>query len=489
MKHPALVVSLALGLFLAAGAQDPPPQPAVTPAEPAAKPAKPETSAAKRETMRIELKLDGTFEPAERHVVQIKTLSWQGEMPIAKIAAHGAKVSKGDVLVQIDSAKLLEAIATAGVELASAKVQLDRVNEEIKLAAAGEVLQKERVERDAKDSAERLKYYTDVEMQLELREIELSRMWAEDSISDQKEELDQIEKMYKSEELTNATRDIVLKRAQRSLDRSKIRYEMYLKRLDRMKSYDMPRQLEEMQLAARERAHGLESWTRTSPIQRADRETNLARSTSNVRQQEENLAKLKKDEAALTVTAPADGVVWYGQFEGGSWQGVEEGIKNLRVGEKVQANQALLTVIPSALCVKTAVAEDRLTDLPPGTEAKITPVAFPEVALTGKSAAPVLVGSRKGDAFDTRFDFAESDKRIVPGLKAKILVRVATLKDVVTVPSGAVSEEDGKKLVKVYEGGKSVPREVTVGRVNGDRTEIKTGIKEGDEVVIGGDTK
>ncbi|HEU4339656.1 MAG TPA: hypothetical protein VFS19_06270, partial [Planctomycetota bacterium] len=377
----------------------------------------------------------------------------------------------------------------AGIELASAKVQLDRVTEDIKLAAAGDALQKERVERNARDSAERLKYYTDVEMAMDLQELELSRLWMEDSIADQQEELDQIEKMYKSEELTNATRDIVLKRAQRSLERSKIRRDMFATRYKRMKSHDIPRQLEEWTLAARETAHGLESWTKTSPIQKADRETNLARSTTAVRQQEENLAKLKKDEAALTVSAPADGVVWYGQFEGGSWQGVEEGLKNLKIGEKVQANQPLLTVV-SGLCVKSAVAEDRLTDLPPGTEARITPVAFPDLVMTGKSRDPMLVGMRKGDAFDTRFDFlGERDDRLVPGLKAKILVKVAVLKDVVTVPSTAVTEEDGKKFVKVMEGGKPVSREVTVGRVNGDRTEVKSGVKEGEDVVVVGDSK
>ena len=64
--------------------------------------------------------------------------------------------------------------------------------------------------------------------------------------------------------------------------------------------------------------------------------------------------------------------MWFGQFEGGSWQGVEEALKNLRVGEKIQANQTLITLVPADLCVKTAVAEDRLGDLPPGTEAKVT---------------------------------------------------------------------------------------------------------------------
>ncbi|HZN62635.1 MAG TPA: hypothetical protein VFC90_09545 [Planctomycetota bacterium] len=488
MKLPGLVLCTALGALLVGGSpapQDEGPKPEAT----AKAVPKPETTPAKRETLRIDLKMDGVFEPAERHALQVKTVAWQGEMTAAKIAAHGSRVKKGDVLLQVDATKLREAIAAAGVDLASARVQLDRVTEEIKLAAAGDALQKERVEREAKESAERLKHFTEVEMALELKELDLSRAWAEDSIADQKEELEQIEKMYKSEELTNATRDIVLKRAQRNLERSKTRYEIFLKRFDRIRTHDLPRQLEEWTLAARERAHALESWTRTSPIQKTERENNLARSTAGLRQQEENLAKLKKDEAALKIEAPADGTVWYGQFEGGSWQGVEEAMKNLKVGEKVQANQTLMTLVPSDLCVKSAVAEDRLADLPPGTEAKVTPVAFPDLALAGKSMAPVLVGARKGDAFDARFDISAGDPRLVPGLKAKIVVRVAELKDVVTVPSGAVSEEDGKKVVKVLDGGKPVAREVSVGRTSGDRTEIKSGLKEGEEVVTGGEVK
>jgi biotin carboxyl carrier protein len=481
MKLPVICLLVALAVL-----QDPPAKPDAESKEAAPKI---ETAPAKRETMRIELKLDGTFEPAERHVLQIKTQAWQGEMTVAKLAAHGSAVKKGDVLLQVDAAKLHEAIASAGVDLASARVQLDRVTEEIRLSAAGDVLQKERLERDAKDAVERLKYFTEVEMDLERRELEMTRQWVEDSIADQKEELDQIEKMYKSEELTNATRDIVLKRAQRSLDRSKVRYELFMKRYERMKDVDLPRQLQEWQLAARERTHGLEAWSKTSPIQRADRETNLARSTAAVRMQEENLAKLRKDEAALTIAAPADGTVWYGNFDGGSWQGVEEGLKNLKVGEKIQANQLLLTVVPADLCVKTAVAEDRLADLPAGTVAKVTPVAFPDLGLQGKSSLPVLVGARKGEAFDTRFNLEAGDPRLVPGLKAKIHVKIAELKDVVTVPAAAVSEEDGKKVVKVLEAGKPVAREVTVGRTSGDRIEIKSGLKEGESVVTGGEAK
>ncbi|HEY3225602.1 MAG TPA: hypothetical protein VGK61_01245 [Planctomycetota bacterium] len=497
MNHPVLALCVSFAVLLGAGARLPqdeppkgePPKAEAPKAEAPKAETKGDTAPAKRENLKVELKLEGTFEPAARHAVVIKTQAWQGEMPIAKIAAHGAKVKKGDPLVQIDSAKFREAVAAAELDLASAKTQLDRLTEEIRLAAEGEALQKERLERDAKDAAERAKYFAEVEMALDLKDIEMGIQWMEDNLADQKEELEQIEKMYKSEELTNATRDIVLKRARRSVERTKARLEMFLVRFQRAKSYDFPKALEQVRLEERERAHALEAWRKTSPIQKADRDANLARAKSTVKQQEENLAKLKKDEGALTVAAAVDGTVWYGQFEGGSWQGVEEAQKNLKVGEKISANQVLMMLVPGDLCVKTAVAEDKIAEVPAGTEAQVTPVAWPDMNLPAKSSAPVLIGARKGEGFDTRFELASGDPRLVPGLKAKLVVVIAELKDVVTVPSGAVTEEAGKKYVKVVEAGKPVQREVGVGKTNGERTEIKTGLKEGEEVMTGKDGK
>jgi len=448
-----------------------------------------ETAIAKRENLRVELKLEGTFEPAERHSIQVKTSVWTGELTVAKVAAHGAKVKKGETILQIDAAKLTEAIAAAENELVAARAQHDRTVEEVRLATAGDALQRERIERDAREVSERLKHFTDVDMEMALKEAEMGVQWQQDSIADQKEELDQLEKMYKSEDLTSATADIVLKRAQRNLKRSQDRLEMSLKRLQRTKTYDLPQQLEQYRLDEREKTHALEAYRKAAPLQKIEREANLTRAKTNLKQQEENLAKLRKDEPALTLAAPADGIVWYGQFEGGGWSNVEEMVKNLRVGEKVQAQQPIMTLVSAELCVKTAVAEEKLTDVPAGTEAQVTPVAFPESALAAKARAPVLVGARKGEAFDTRFDLSAADPRLVPGLKAKLTVVVADLKDVIAVPAGAVTEEASKKFVKVIEGGKPVAREVMTGRTNGEKIEIKSGLKEGEEVVVGGGAK
>ena len=482
MKLVALAVSAVLVSSLAGAgpAQDGSPKPESP---------KGETAVAKRENLRVELKLEGTFEPAERHAIQVKTAAWTGELTVAKVAAHGAKVKKGETILQIDSAKLGEAIAAAENELVAARAQFDRTAEEVRMAAAGDALQRERIERDAREVSERLKHFTDVDMDLALKEAEMGVQWQQDSIADQKEEIEQLEKMYKSEELTSATADIVLKRAQRNFKRSQDRLEMSLKRLQRTKTYDIPQQLEQLRFDEREKTHALEMYRKTAPLQKVEREANLTRAKANLKQQEENLAKLRKDEPALAVAAPADGVVWYGQFEGGGWSNVEEALKNLRVGEKVQAQQPIMTLVTGDLCVKTAVAEDKLADVPAGTEAQVSPVAFPETSLGAKSRAPVLVGARKGEAFDTRFDLAAGDPRLVPGLKAKLTVVVAELKDVITGPAAAVTEEASRKFVKVIEGGKPVPREVTTGRTSGEKIEVKSGLKEGEEVVLGGAPK
>lgn len=51
------------------------------------------------------------------------------------------------------------------------------------------------------------------------------------------------------------------------------------------------------------------------------------------------------------------------------------------------------------------------------------------------------------------------------------------------VPTAAISESDGKKIVRVWKNGRPAPVEVTTGLVSGENTEILKGVNLGDKVV------
>jgi len=81
---------------------------------------------------------------------------------------------------------------------------------------------------------------------------------------------------------------------------------------------------------------------------------------------------------------------------------------------------------------------------------------------------------------------AESDDRVKSGMTADVSILVDKRENVIAIPTRAINNTvDGKKIVRVLVGGLVEEREVTVGLRGSDgRTEIVSGIEDGDEVIV-----
>lgn len=83
--------------------------------------------------------------------------------------------------------------------------------------------------------------------------------------------------------------------------------------------------------------------------------------------------------------------------------------------------------------------------------------------------------------------FPNAGDRLWPGQFVDTRVRVATLKDALTVPSGAIERgPDGEFVYVVAADGTVAPAAVTVGQIADGVAVVETGLKAGDRVVTGG---
>jgi len=80
----------------------------------------------------------------------------------------------------------------------------------------------------------------------------------------------------------------------------------------------------------------------------------------------------------------------------------------------------------------------------------------------------------------------ENDGAIKPGMFAKVFLNTDRIDGALAVKTEAVKERDGKKYVFVAEGDTSFEREVTTGLDTGAYIEIKSGLTDGDKVVVKG---
>jgi len=79
-----------------------------------------------------------------------------------------------------------------------------------------------------------------------------------------------------------------------------------------------------------------------------------------------------------------------------------------------------------------------------------------------------------------------ADERLRPGLTADTEILVDERENVLTVPSEAVRRSEGKQVVYIAAGDRYETREVVTGYRDLRYTEIKSGLQEGEEVVIMG---
>jgi RND family efflux transporter MFP subunit len=87
---------------------------------------------------------------------------------------------------------------------------------------------------------------------------------------------------------------------------------------------------------------------------------------------------------------------------------------------------------------------------------------------------------------ETEIDFENRDEKLLPGMYAETVLRLAERNDALVVPMEAVTQSNGDATVLVVNSNDVVEeRHVKLGLQGKSRVEVLTGLKEGEQVIIG----
>lgn len=462
-------------LLLAAAPQDKAPEPAAD-----------EIIAAVRGDLTPVFELEGHYEPVESREFKAHFEAFTGELQVTAAAAHGAAVKKGDLILSVDRTPIERLIAAAGNEVRGARASADKARGDLDLAARSDAAALAQAETALRDAETQSRVYAEVEGRHQLENADLLVRYAEEGVADQKEELDQLLKMYKTEELTNATSEIVVRRTRRQMERAETFLRMQREEAKLVKTVRHPQQLNQLKQAVAVAQTALDTLRSQQALSKIQREIEAVKTQAALQQQEEQLAKLRHDLERLPFKAPFDGTVYCGAFQQGQWGATETLQAALRPGEKLPTGQVLLTVCGAATRIRADIAEVDYFEIHPGMSASALPLADPEAKLEGTlaSKAPTSVMRGPGAVFEARIDLKEPPVRLLPGMKAKVTLKGRELKGVVLVPLAAVQTAGTKSTVAVQKDGKPQPREVVAGRGDGKRISIRSGLEAGEKVVV-----
>ena len=443
----------------------------------------------KKETVKVEkgrmvssVTVKGTVEGENHTELSVRLKSWTNPLIVEHAVEHGAFVKKDHVLLKLELDKIQEQVLVGRENRESSALAIRLAEHELPILKQQLPLDLQAAERQKKQTGEDLLRFLQVDKAHEIESAEVMLKNAEFQVESSREELVQLEKMYRDKDLTEETELMILKRYKFMLANSifnlgstKLQTEQNLKIL-------LPRREEDSKLAAAKAELTWEKTREELPLNVRQKELALEKMRHEDRRAKEKQAELEQDLRGMALGAPADGLLYYGRYVRGQWSGPAP--TSYLKGGTLPANEVVMTIISRGKPLLHAdVDEKEIAELKTGQPARIALTISPQRKLNGKvhRVVPVPQGGKYEVLIAVTDDVPEA---LVPGMTGSAKIITSQNDAALSVPSTAVFEDADTESFYVYLPGDTPQKKVVkTGLVTGGKTEILEGLKEGDEIL------
>jgi multidrug efflux pump subunit AcrA (membrane-fusion protein) len=494
MKHHLGFVSscVALALLIVSadvyGQEEKPAEDAAKKAA-AAKPAEAATGTltVEKAPFKIEVNLTGTFVPSKMSPVVLRPETWSA-FTVIEAVPHGSKVQKGQSLVRLDMRKIEEQLNDLEYDLQVGRLSMEIAEAELEASRATLPLDLEAAERKKKIAEEDLAYFLEVSRPRSEESARFSLKNSRNYLEYAEEELKQLLQMYKADDLTEETEEIILKRARNDVESAKFSLKSSEIRTKQTLEQTLPRRQQEMEDAT---TRAQLEWAKAQVALQASakkKEIEHAKLKVTTERSQAKYEKLKQDAELMKVPAPVEGYVYHGSWTGGKWSGADAVKTQLKQGGKLAPNQVFMTVVQlRPLIVAVSVPEKDLQHVKPGVKGTAVATAFPNVDMQARvaevSPVPVNAGSFAGKV-QVQLEGVDG---IVPGMNCQLTLVPYENKEAIAVPATAVfADGDGpRNIVYVAKSDEETEkRTVEIGKKTEQKWEVVSGLEVGEKILL-----
>lgn len=413
----------------------------------------------------------------------------EGSTTIIRIVEEGTSAKEGEVLVELDSSKWRDSETQQRIVVEQAEASLKQKVEALEIQKtqndsdiAAAVLKSELAILDLEQYKEG-DYKKDLDSaagQRTLAEEELKR--AEESYEFSKENA---KKGYVSQSALEAAR---ISKVQKQFAR-----DVANKTVEVLTTYINKRQIREKEANAEEFVRELSRVKRKASAAMAQAEANLSAAKLTAEVEKSKLEKLRVQIAACTMRAPQDGEVVYANSSSDRRGGGSDAAA-IAEGAQVRERQNIINLPDfTRMQVNAKVHESRIGFVREGLRCVVRTEANHGEDFNGiiQSVSSVPLSGNwpnrdlKEYATVVRLtDPVEKVRKLKPGLSAEVIIKVDYIPNCLYVPVQAVVTIGSKQYAFPIINGELKTQEVKVGTTNDINLEIKSGLKEGDDVVM-----
>ncbi len=275
---------------------------------------------------------------------------------------------------------------------------------------------------------------------------------------------------------------------QLAMQSSKIQMARARTALELFRLYEFPKEAEKLLSDYNEAGRELERIKAGARSKLAQAQAKLSSKEATYSLEKERLEKLRRQLEACTIKAPVPGQVVYSSSMMNQW---ERRNNPIEIGAEIRERQKIIS-IPDAseMKVEIKIHETWVDKVQPGQQAKITISAFPDKTFTGKVLKKAPLADPEEwlnpdlKVYSTDVSIDGTHEFLKTGMTAKVEIIIEELKNVISVPIQTVVNRNGKKVCYVMGSKEPKQREVETGLFNDNFVEIKSGLVEGEKVLL-----
>ena len=408
---------------------------------------------------------------------------------IVWIIEENAKVKKGDVVAKLDPTDLENRILDGKIELENLEKEQELALETQKLEESTQAANMKAAEDRVAKADDALRKYLRFERRQKRDSLDLS-------ISNSQTKLDEARETYRNykanpETDTDENKQKEYKKklanAQSSIDSAENELENNESSRRLWKMYDDPSKLKALYNEVDQADLNMEKVKVAIQSSRARTNRSLHNYTRRIRRVRENLEQNEKFLQMMTLYAPADGIVIYGNPDR------PHSNPDIKPGMEVWRGMILMTIPEmSDMVVNLDLPEQYRSKVKVGDRVVISPDSMPSIKFHGMvdmiPTLPVNIifwDSTSPKVYKSRIRFDKQSELLVNGMSVQIEVITSTIKDTLFIPVEAIFEDKERFYVYLMTpGGGNKEVDVKIGESNDRFVQILDGLNENDIIYL-----
>jgi HlyD family secretion protein len=403
------------------------------------------------------------------------------EAKIIHIVDDGARVSKGELIVELESEELKNRLLQNQSDVSRAEAELRNAQEELEIRRLKHETDHESAKLRVELAKLEIKKYTEAEYPQRVDKAILEITYAKEELSRAKDKLEWTTRLVEREYASRQDLDT----AKLEVQRKEIEVRNREVDLRILQEYTNKKELKEKENEVSKAEAEVDRLVKTYESEKARNEANLEARKTSLEVQRRQLKKIEEQVEKTRVLSQWDGQVFYPKRN--PWD-----TRKIEKGASVFPRQQILQFPDlSAWNIKAGVPESIIDKIRPGQRALATLDALPGVILEAIVDRVSVVPDQTrwydsgSKTYTVTLDIPTTPTiELKPGMSAAVEVITGKLTDVLYTPIQAVLSEEDRHYVFLVEGGTARKIQIKVGENNENNIRILEGLQEGQELLL-----